>query len=251
MHFKCAAASAVRADRFFACQFPLSPFADPGLFAQSPNGADADAAAAGDTGGILQCPVKGGSYRCGEAPIRDIYGVIVLNFITDIDTPATENTLIVIPDNKGIIVNNLLFVSGSSERWLLDSKLIGVFFQETGSAFFTGDAVHGMVRENQFQIELTRPLYPFGIGVNYHPITRRVGTGCRQTSHPLHLNNTDPAGTHGGKVLTIAEMGYFYAQLLCSPVEGGPLRYAYLLSVYCQCYRCTHRFFPSVLFMIP
>jgi hypothetical protein len=76
-----------------------------------------------------------------------VHRLAILHFMADGDTPPAQDALIVIPLVERVGGSNGIVVFLSLEARLPNPEFVGIFFQLTGTALFTGHAIIGMVGE--------------------------------------------------------------------------------------------------------
>jgi hypothetical protein len=130
-----------------------------------------------------------------------------LDFIADSYTTSAEDAFVPIPLKK----------RGEFIRWkgdeipgiegVLHAVFIDQVLQFTFALFFASWAGHGMVEQNE--LELNSPgLSDFRrMGENLHPVFSRGETGGQKLFFPFLLNHTEPAGAKGDEPSVIAERG--------------------------------------------
>ena len=126
-------------------QLPLTTASHTRNRHQSGRRADLYTAAAVDTRRIDHGAVEGRGYVTLKPASDDLDGVGADNFITDAYTAAAENAVLVIADEKGIVI----LIQGAREleimRGFLNVVFVGIILQKAVPCFVTGHAVQWMV----------------------------------------------------------------------------------------------------------
>ncbi|MBA7707932.1 hypothetical protein ES703_116816 [subsurface metagenome] len=141
----------------------------------------------------------------GSSSVSVRNGVIDLNLVAGLNTPATEDAAGKIPDDKGVA--GLSRVSGRAFWKSDDLHLISVgqLLKNTVTICLTGKAVMVTRGQKEFYIHLPGLYHPFRFCFNIHIVRSRCGTSRKEISSALNLNHADPAGPGRHRSLDMTE----------------------------------------------
>jgi hypothetical protein len=167
-----------------------------------------------------------------------VYSFTVLNLVANRDTSSTENAFVVVPFEKRVQTPDRIVVLLTFKARFSHSIFIRVLFELTGPTLFTGHAVIGMIRKQEFKNRPPSVHDPLRVRPNHHLIGYGISTGGHKGSSSFNLYHTQAARSRGREIGAIAEMGYSNSSSLGRFKDRHPLFGCHLTTVYVQTNLC-------------
>ena len=146
--------------------------------------------------------------------------------VTNSDTAAAEDTLVVVTDKVGSGIVDCEFRLEAFKCGSGYTVVIAELLQFAVGGTRAGKALLVVGGKNQFERHLARCLNLCGIGLDFHTFGDRVYTCGNETACAGCFNNADTACTNGIDFLHIAEGGDFNTRCSCGFQNRGACRYA-------------------------
>ncbi len=194
----CAADATIGADSLHLVDIEDPSLAPDELGLEGAGGADADAVAAENAGAVFQAGVQPRGDLRFKAPVGE--GVDVGSHLlrTHVNTPAAQDALVVVPDEKGIVFIGIVVFDIPLVRASLHPVLVSVGLQAAVPCLLTGKAVFRMVGQQKVQDLPAGLYYPGRFRSHHHPFPDGGAAGRRQGPQPFHLDDAQPAGADDG-----------------------------------------------------
>ena len=162
---------------------------------QRAGGADVDALAAADAGGIRQLALEGAGDVGVEAALHHVDDAHALVLGAGGDAAAADDALgVVLQKVRGAVIVLALGQNALEGVGLIHAVLLAQPQQLAVAAAHAAHAVLVVGGEDELQIGLAGGLHLGGVGEHLHAFAHRVDAGGQQVLGPLHLHHADAAG---------------------------------------------------------
>ena len=163
---------------------------------QRAGGADVDALAAADAGGVRQLALEGAGDVGIEAALHHIDHTHALILGAGGDAAAADDALgVVLQKVRRAVIVLALGQNALESVGFVHAVLLAQAQQLTVAIAHTAHAVLIVDGEDQLQIHLSGILHPLGVGEYLHALAHRVDAGGQQVLCALHFHHADPAGS--------------------------------------------------------
>ena len=141
------------------------------------------------------------------SPVAVADGPVGHDFVAGLHAAAAQDAAAEVPNDERIFVLRRVLLLFAAEPRLGDFVEIGQVLQAAVAVCLAHEAVVSAAGQQQFDVQLARAVDSFRLREDFHAGADRRGTGGDQRTGAADLDQADPAGASGGRVLQVTECG--------------------------------------------